>query len=60
LCRKRFLFALILPILLAFTFANAGHYFYENYPPKTRNNLHYAALAELKMIWELLTGKIKF
>ncbi|HTB31718.1 MAG TPA: DUF962 domain-containing protein, partial [Bacteroidia bacterium] len=41
-------------------FGFAGHYFFEHNHPATFKNPFYSFGSDLKMFWQLLTGKIKF
>jgi hypothetical protein len=46
--------------LFGYGFGFAGHFFFEHNRPATFKNPFYSFASDLKMFFELLTGKIKF
>lgn len=50
-------FLLVIPV--GYGFAWIGHFFFEKNRPASWNNPVFAYLAEVRMVWEMCTGKLE-
>ncbi len=56
---QRWLLLLLLPVV-GYGFAWVGHFFFEKNKPATFKNPFYSFLGDWVMLWQILTGKIRF
>lgn len=55
-----FWWTLLLVVPVGYAFAWIGHFYFEKNVPASWTNPLYAYLAEVRMVWDMCTGKIEF
>lgn len=57
--RPEFWWTFFLVIPIGYAFAWIGHFFFEKNTPATFKNPLFAYLSEVRMVWEMCTGKLE-